>query len=161
MYSRLLLGMLVIGSLCAAVCCCQPEWARTLGCDVWNVPALEAEIEAQQERSDAMEEGRDEVLRRIDTKLGWAEDVFAGHLDLMTAAAHFRDLTSEEAKLRHFLAVVYPDAGEDERFCRAVISWVHALQDVHPPKEVERTVARLNAELDERLRREGTITLPQ
>jgi hypothetical protein len=160
-FSRLQLGILLIGSLIAAVCCLRPDWARTLGLDPWNVPALEADLEAQQERSNTLDDDCEDVLQRINTKEEIAKAVLGGRMDLLHAAAAFRDVTPPGSKARSYLQMAYSGVSDDERYCRAVIRWVQGLAAAQSHPLAQRQVARLEAELNEHLRRNGRITLPQ
>jgi hypothetical protein len=159
-FSRLQLCALLQVGLFAAACCLRPEWAGPFGPDSWNPPALAAALAAEQERSAALEEESEAVRRRIDTKHEVAEAVLGGRLDLLHAAARFRDVIPADGRERRILELDYRGSNDDERFCRAVIAWVGGLRGEHPRAEVSRQVARLEAELDERLRRDGSITLP-
>jgi hypothetical protein len=159
--SRLQPGILLVAALLGAVCCLRPGWARVPGLDFWDVAALGADLEAELERSADLDEENAAVLRRLHTEEEVAEAVLGGRLDLLHAAARIRDVFAPDEKSRHCLEMAYPAVGEDERYCRTVIRWVAALQAVHPPADVRRQAARLEAELDEYRRRDGSITLPR
>jgi hypothetical protein len=118
-------------------------------------------MDAEGQRLAALEDGREEVLRRIDLKEQLAGEVIDGRLGLLGAAARFRDLTPATSPARHYLRFVYEGADDDERFCRAVIAWVRRLLKERRPAEAERGVARLEAELEEHVRRDGRVTLPE
>jgi hypothetical protein len=160
-FSRLLLSALVVGCLGVGVSCLRPDWAEAVGLDLWNLPVLEADLQAASARGDDLDSRLVESRERIDTKQQLAEQVAAGQLDLLEAAARFRDLTPETGAVRHYLRVVHHGSNDDERFCRVVISWVCGTVNSWPAAERARLVARLEAELDEYLRRDGRIALPR
>jgi hypothetical protein len=157
---RLLLATLLVGCLGAAACYLRPDWAEAAGLDLWNVPAGETRLAAEQQRCAEMDESNGEVLRRIDDKQEVVNALVTGRLGLFEAAARFRDLTPAEGGPRRYLRACYPGANDDERFCREILCWVYGMRTSRGP-DVKRLVARLEGELHERLRRDGKVALPR
>jgi hypothetical protein len=87
-----------------------------------------------------------------------ADEVRAGRLSLLEAAARARDIQSASPYFpwKHFRES-HPGASDDERFCRMVIDLVTL--PTSPGSGPDPVVARLQAELDEHLSR-GTLHLP-
>ena len=160
MLSRMLLCALAVTGLLFAVFSLRPDWAEAAGLDLWRVPALAAQVESEQEREEDLVAELAEVKQRVYGKQQVADDVIAGRLDLFAAAARFRELTPPAIRQRHYMQLVYPDAGEEERYCRSVIGWIRGTLQLRSPAEADRVVSRLEAELRERLRRDGRVSLP-
>jgi hypothetical protein len=160
MFSRMLLCALAVGGLLLAVFSVRPDWAESTGLDLWKLPSLGEWLEAEQQRGDGLDTQLEEVTRRIDSKQHVTVEVIAGRLSLTAAAARFRDLTAGSAEALEHLRFAFDGADDDERFCRAVIAWVRTALRDRSPEESERTAARLEAELQDRLRRDGRVTLP-
>jgi hypothetical protein len=158
---RLVLCTLGVGIVCAGVCCLRPQLAVALGLDVWNLPELEARLEAERVRLAALDGAGADVLRRLDARQQVADAVIDGRLGLLEAAARFRDLTPADEATRHCLQAVYPGVSDNERFCRAVIGWVRGTVRERAPAEAHRRAARLEAELEGYLRRDGRVALPR
>jgi hypothetical protein len=160
MLSRMLLCLVAAGGLLLAVFSVCPDWAESAGLDLWKVPSLGDRMEAELRRGDDLEGRLDEVTRRIDAKTRVTEEVVAGRLGLLEAAARFRDLTGGSAEALRHLRGAYDGADDDERFCRAVIAWARTSVPDRTPGEPGPTAPRLEAELRDRLRRDGRVTLP-
>jgi hypothetical protein len=157
MLSRMLLAALAVCGILCAVFSFRPDWAEATGLDLWTLPAAQAKVESELRRGDDLDVQLAEAHQRLGAKQEVVSDVIAGRLDLPEAAARFRDVTPPDA-LR-YLRTSYAGASDDERFCRAVIQWVHATLRARSRAEADRTAARLEAELQERLGRDGRIAL--
>jgi hypothetical protein len=159
MLSRMLLAALAVCGILCAVFSFRPDWAEATGLDLWTLPAAQAKVESELRRGDDLDAQLAEAHQRIGAKQEVVSDVIAGRVDLPEAAARFRDLTPPSSDAARYLRTAYAGASDDERFCRAVIQWVRVTLQTRSRAEVDRTAARLEAELQERLGRDGRIAL--
>jgi hypothetical protein len=155
-FSRLLLSLLLVGGVSVCVFGLRPDWAEAVGLDLWNLPALEENLTAESAASEELDAQLGELHQRLENKEELARQASAGRLGLLQAAAGFRDLTPASEPARRHLRAAYPGADDDERFCRAVISWLGGRGEA-----ARRAAVRMQAELDATLRRGGRITLPR
>jgi len=160
MLSRMLLAALVVCGILCAVFSFRPDWAEAAGLDLWQLPSLQAGVEAEVRRSDELDAQLTEAQHRVGAKQQVVSDLIAGRLSLLEAAARFRDLTPPSSDAARYLRSVYAGASDDERFCRAVIQWVRGTRRSGSRAEADRVAARLEAEFQEYLRRDGRIALP-
>jgi hypothetical protein len=114
---------------------------------------------SEEHRRGALEQEGAAVLLRIQDRQDIAARVIAHQMTLSEAAACFRSLNAEQAKLREqMLLAAFPGASEEERLCRQVIVWVsNALLDEPDRQAVE--VARLEAEMNQRFPHEDGASL--
>jgi hypothetical protein len=103
----------------------------------------------------------EEVDRRIETRARVIEDVKAGRLSLLQAAARFRELGRQPPEVSlELLRLYYPAKSDGECYCRYVIHGVAtSVQEQGSPGET--ILERLEAELQELLRWDGTVRLPE
>ena len=138
-------------------------WAAflaTLICGWWVCARREARPDAD-DRPAAEAPSRSEVdqqialLRdRISAKLYITDEVIAGRLSLLEAEAAFREWDVREPQQSYEYPLNYPPgASEEERRCRAVITYVSVQA---PRDQAPALIRRLEAELEERLR-DGTL----
>jgi hypothetical protein len=97
-----------------------------------------------------------EIISRIDAKRRVANEVIAGRLSLLQAAAAFRNL-DERWPCNVIPWAYFPNAAsEDEVYCLLVIGYVRCEA---PPERADELTKRLQAELAAMLR-DGTLHLP-
>jgi hypothetical protein len=114
-----------------------------------------------QERDDF--DHRFQVLARgMDTREGIVREVIAGRMSLFIAAAWFRAIDDElrPPKFPYELRYAYPGDSYEERQCRRVIKDVYDALEDDPCWRAARA-AHLERELDEHLRRNGMVRLPE
>jgi hypothetical protein len=96
------------------------------------------------------------LLARAFHKQAAADDVLAGRLTLLQAAARFRDLNRQPPEFHwELFRAQTPGMSDDERHCRAVIDLIRRDRTVESA-----AIARLEQELEGHLRR-GTLDLPE
>jgi hypothetical protein len=100
------------------------------------------------------------VILRILAKQHLTSEVAAGRQPLLEAAALFRELNRLPPALHPVDHPSLAGRSEDELLCRHVIAYVAARDGDWPESAAEAAVARLEAELQEELRRHGAIHLP-
>lgn len=143
---RLLLGTgLLVG---AGALLAHPTLARSVGADVWNVPALNEQVRAAGAEEERLTEDDNDVLRRIAVKEGIVSALIAGRLTLTEATERFAELNAARPAYLPTLRTAYPGDTDQEKFARNVISF--ALPRV-PPHERAALSARLEAELRQML----------
>jgi hypothetical protein len=109
------------------------------------------ELDAQRERLRHWQEGKREAVRAV----------IAGRMTLLEAAARFRELDRQLPEFKWDLfRRAYPGSSDGERHCRHVIAATEAELSKRPDEAAE-VMARLEAELQEHLQRDGTIQLPE
>jgi len=122
-----------------------PEWAARLGLDLWNVPEIERQIDrGREELAEGQAESR-RVAERIVARERVVDDLCARRINLREAAARFRDLSAGTDAAR-YACLCYTGDGDDERYCRQVIQWVHARLAPTSPEEADRTADALEKE---------------
>jgi hypothetical protein len=104
---------------------------------------------------------RNIITARIYAKAQIAEEVVAGRVTLLQAAACFRVLDQlPPACPELFCRFTYPGASEEEHCCRAVILWAQGAAEVRDPYLGAIVGAELEAELTELLH-SGPLDLPE
>jgi len=143
-----------------SVCSAYRGWAARAGLDLAALPELEDRL-AQQERARTTIDRESRVLAGLgQRRQEIAGEVIRGRMGLWEAAARYRDLNA--ASVGGSLRVRRHYAGSyDEQCCRQVIAWVRIGLAKESPARVAGVTAEQEAELQERLSRQGTIRLPQ
>jgi hypothetical protein len=135
-----------------------PGLAAAVGLDLWNVPATFNALGQAAEFDRRLDEEMLAVQVRTALKDEAAEDVAAGRLTLVEAAAGFRRLDADapDDYRRGWLATA-EGGSDDERYCRQVLAHVGGvLRDGADAADV---LAGLNRQLEEILAR-GDLRLP-
>ncbi len=153
-------GLVAVGLLIGALSF-RPEWAAALGLDVTELPRLQEQIARDTQRRAELEEENQGVLRRVDEKQAVSREVLAGRLTLVEAAARFRTVNTAYPESMSYLRNLCSGGSDEERLCRQVIGWVEGEGSGGDRAETHRVVARLEAELQELLRSEAGIRLPE
>ena len=136
---RLLLIALALAG--AGALTAQPEWARAIGADVWNIPALKAQMRESSDNMARLDAADEEVLRRVAIKEGVVSDLIAGHITLTEAADQFAQLSAPRDL--EILRVTTPGETDQEKFARNVLRYA-ALR--LPGGERDEVMCRLEAE---------------
>jgi len=143
-----------------SVCSAYRDWAARAGLDLEALPELEAQI-ARQERDMAEMDKESRVWAGLaQRRHEITGEVIQGRMGLFEAAARFRELNAASADGGRMVRVKHPGS-YDEQCCRQVISWVSARLVAEAPARVAFVRAGLEEQLQECLRRQGTIRLPQ
>jgi hypothetical protein len=143
---RVLVGSCV--AVAAAALAAHPSLARTIGVDVWNVPALKEQVRDAAVVEDRLADEDDEVMRRIAVKEAIIADLIAERVTLSAATARFVEMNSTRP---HYLAALrdsYPGATDGEKYARNVISF--AVARVNPADRAALS-SRLEGELRQAL----------
>src|SRR5262249_41885967 len=134
-------------ALLLGACRAQPELARRLNLDVWTLPEMQQQI-AEGQRDLAHGE---EILRglreRIERRERIADEVAAGRMGLLQAAARFRDLNAAGTTGGQDPGRLFVGDSDEERCCRQVIQWVNLRVEWQSTEETAQVGDRLEQEL--------------
>jgi hypothetical protein len=97
---------------------------------------------------------------RVQAKRAVVTELLADRLTLGEAAARFRELDADMPETRDRLVQHYPGVPYEVAMCRQVIEQARSVLRVRAPEQVERVVARLEAELEAHLECEAGLRLP-
>lgn len=122
----------------------HPTLARSIGADVWNMPALKEQVRAADAEDDRLTTEDDDVLRRIAIKDAIVQELIAGRITLATATDRFTELNVGRPRYLAALRDGYPGATDQEKFARNVISF--AVSRVEPTERPALS-SRLETEL--------------
>jgi hypothetical protein len=102
------------------------------------------------------------LIRSEEGKAAAVEEVVAGRLSLVEAAARFGALEAGRPRNRYCRPAheLFPGDSEGEQLCREVITHVEARLAPQGRARARQFAARLEAELGELLARDGTARLP-
>jgi len=102
-----------------------------------------------------LERQRQVLLDRVAAKQNITRDVIERKLSLLEAARQIQTIVSTDSRALSWLRIFVPSSSEEEMFCRHVIALVES-KLLYEPQRAAAEVARLEAELQEHLRR-GTL----
>jgi hypothetical protein len=144
---RLVCLTLALAAL-AAVFGLFPGLAAAVGLDFWNVPAALDAIGQAAESDRRIDEEILATQMRMDRREEVTEDVVAGRLTLVEAAAWFRRLDADAAEAyRRGWRRVTEGGSDEERYCRQVLNYAElALRGRADAADV---LAGLNRQLEE------------
>jgi hypothetical protein len=108
----------------AAVFVARPAWASTLGLDVWNVPALKAELRDMTEESGRLDSESEDVRRRVAVKEQIIAELIARRMTLAEATDRFVQLNSYRPEILEVIRAKYPSGSDFEKTARNVIDYV-------------------------------------
>jgi hypothetical protein len=135
-----------------------PGLAAAVGLDLWNVPATLNALGEAEEFDRRLDEEVQAVQLRRALKDEAAEDVVAGRLTLVEAAARFRRLDADASEeYRRGWGLLSEGSSDEERYCRQVLGYAGlALRGRADAADV---LAGLNRQLEGALAR-GDLRLP-
>ena len=142
-------AVLVAGLLVAGVTLViHPTWAATLGLDVWNMPALEAQVRTSTEEGHRLDAEDEYVRRRIDLKDTIVHDLLAEKVTLAEATDRFAELNARCPRTEAAVREYFPGATDREKTARNVISFAVTRA---APQERASVASRLETELQQML----------
>jgi hypothetical protein len=140
----------------------RPAWAQRAGLDWWSLPELCEEVRRGEQQLAEMGAQTQGAIERLRTRTKVIEDLRAGRLTLVQAAARFRRLNALTPAGGLDLRGHLVGATEEERLCRQVICWAEAADRPEAPSIAEQTRERLEAELQRLLaKNKGVIRLQE
>jgi hypothetical protein len=129
------------------------DWVRE-----WANLGEARQVQRQEERRhDELARRSDLLMYRISAKEVIMGDLFAGRIDLFTAAARFRRLSEPRAEA---CRRAFCRTSDGEWFCRQVIGWVRGRRELLSPGQAEEWSCRLEADLHRHLEQYGEVLLP-
>jgi len=146
-------GLVIVGGRCPG-----PRLLADLGLDWRELAQLHRRHEREQARTAALKRTSDAMARRLAGKTAVVDRLIKGELSLLQAAVVFKRLRDDNAGVDDDLRTAFPAASEGESLCLQVIGWVDA--ELRYRGGDLGLVTRLRAELNDILRRDGTVTLP-
>ena len=121
----------------------HPTWARSLGVDVWNLPALRRQAQSLADECAQLDAARDDARRRGAARDAVTADLVAGRITPGEAVARFsRGLVPPDQM--DYLRYRYPNETDEERVARVALC--AALERV-PPEDREAVASRWEGEL--------------
>lgn len=144
-----LLGIALVTAL-AVLAVAGPDWGKCLG--VKRSYFVNCEEPTEQSAV---------IMRRVAAKNRVIDQLIAGEMTLVEAAAWFRYLNENPSRYRHDYRD-WPGDSDEEKACRQVLSWaeVRVLSQAESKSQAAAMVQRLEDELEQTLRREGRVELP-
>jgi hypothetical protein len=158
---RCLLCALTAQTLLFGISALQPDLAERLNLNVWTVPERERQIEQAQREMDQADSAMREVQIHLERRKRIADDVAAGRVGLLEAAARFRELNATALPTPFTLQGHFAGLSEEERCCRQVIEWVRIQLAQKSSADAELIAQRLEEELSEHLRHNEAVRLSQ
>ena len=135
----------------------RPAWLRL---DLHEIRALCQRICQEGERRGGLADIETCLHTRIKRKEQIALALAEGRMSLPQAAARFGALSEATPAFRFTVSQIHPSGTRDEQLCRYLIDWMATLVRDTSPARADAAVRRLNAELDERLRRGDPLVTP-
>src|SRR5262245_34878517 len=124
-FTRSLLSAGAAVAVVAAVVCLGAGFAGRWGADGWGVADLSETMQQERLRGERLQERLDSANATLRARQAVLDEVVAGRLTLLEAAARYRDLDEREPGFNWEKFRLYYDCGSDEeRFCRQVIDFV-------------------------------------
>jgi hypothetical protein len=155
MFARILLrprlSVFVCGLCVAAVAVANPNWAKAVGVDVWNLPALNEEVRSSEEESASIDVEDDNVRARIALKESLIAQLLAGRATLAETTDKFAALNANRPGCMSTIRATHSGTSDRECLARNVITF--ATSRVPAEQEAE-LLCHLEAELQEMLTEE-------
>ena len=157
-------SLVVAAGIVGAVASCRffpsANEALTARPDQDAQPSLMAHVHTSIEEGRELDAQLEESLQRCTAKEDSARALIAGQLTLLEAAAGFRDVNACWPKARTFLQQAYAGLPYEHALCRQIIAYAEAELRHQGSAQKDSVLHRLEAELEEHLRRHGKVCLP-
>jgi len=135
-----------------AVAVVHPNWAQSLGADVWNVPALNDQVREAANESNRLDAEDGDVRQRIELKETLIDELLAGRATLTETTEKFMTLNSTRPQYMAVIRASYPGETDQEKMAQNVISFVLTRA---PAERQDAVVRQLEAELRQMVARSG------
>ncbi len=136
-------------ALLLGACRARPDLARRIGLDVSALPEMNRQIEEGERDGVRWEEQSRVTNGRCEERWRIADEVAAGRMGLLPAAARYHELNRSDPVIERNLHYHLPGASDEELCCRQVIDWVESRLVDRSPAEAAGEKARLEEELRE------------
>jgi len=125
-----------------------------------NSPSIaQCDIEEKSPTDEELEHRRQIYLQRYSVKEHAVQDLLAGRLTLLQAAAQFRDV-EKSLPVTWAPRVAATGPADGERLCRMVVATAKSWMEENVPAAAAHMTARLAAELEQHRGPDGTVRLP-
>jgi hypothetical protein len=138
----------------------RPAWMHDLGMDWWGLPELYRVIDSERERKQQIDAYGDVVQARYRAKQAVLEELLAGRMALVKAAALFRALDQTMPQGREHIDRFCVGMGEGERTCLEVLGHVRGRYRREMPSPIQALVDRLSVEVEDQVCSHGDVALP-
>jgi hypothetical protein len=155
--SRSLTGLGLLAVLLGGFAQSRSGWVRDWVREWGNLGELQQLQRREERRHEELTRRSDLMMYRISAKEVIMDELFAGRIDLYTAAARFRRLSEPRADACRRVGCRVP---EGEWFCRQVIGWVRSHRELLSAGMAEEWTCRLEADLQYHLEKHGEVCLP-
>jgi|GEM_PF-3368918 len=126
-----------------------------------NPPCIaQCDLDEKSPTDEELERRRQIYLQRYGVKEHAVQDLLAGRLELLQAAAQFRDV-EKSLPVTWAPRIAATGPAEEERLCRVVISMARGWMLENVPAQAAAATARLEAELEQHRDPDGVVRLPE
>lgn len=134
-----------VALLLAGVAFANPVLTRSLGLDLWNLPATQTRFAQEQKRGRELAALHGQIARRMAVKATTVSDLIEGRLSFDRSLERVRQLLVSNPQARDWLAEQHPGATADELAYRHLLGMVESMLE-DDPAQCRVTVARLTKE---------------
>jgi hypothetical protein len=152
---RLVVGAALVAGLLGGL-----TWLAVLGLDFADLPALLGKLAEESAKEEELQRRLDVLVPSVVAKDQPVDDLLAGRLSLLQAAARFRDSLRQAADTLAGRRLAAPGPEQGERLCREVMAWVDVRLRDRAPQQAAAVALRLEAELQQHRAPDGTVRLP-
>ncbi len=129
-------------------CLAAPKWIEAAGLDVWTLPTLQKQLEAEAKGGNDLTYEIEESKRRVALKEKLIANLRAGETTLKEVVTEFLSIDQTQSDTMFLIRATYPGATDEEKMARNVLNFVLQRQSESPAKEAEIS-ARLLKEMRE------------
>jgi hypothetical protein len=125
-----------------------PKWTEEVGLDIWDVPALQKEIETEANLGLDLNLEIEESKSRLELKEQLIANLRAGRITLKEVTAAFLTLNESQPVSMFLIRSIYQGATDEEKTARNAIAFAIQRKSDSPARETE-VLARLLTEFRE------------
>jgi hypothetical protein len=137
-------GLVLVLAVAAVVA--NPAWSAALGIDVWNLPALQEQVEADATRGRELDKLDADVLRRMELKDRLVSDLIEGRTTLADVTAEFIRLNRDRPGYATAIRTTYAGRTDEERTARSILYCASRQLSHLPPTSRAAITTRLENE---------------
>jgi hypothetical protein len=148
-------GLLTLVGL--GLCATRPEAIAALGGQVTGMRDPEEAVQQEEQTGRELDQRSRAVRQRMVERTRIVHDLIDGKLTLHQAADRFHTLNCEAPDCQTAFQWAFPGKSDEERCCRQVIAWTHALLVRESPVRAAMVTLPLRAELEKELHTSETV----
>jgi hypothetical protein len=160
-WTRVLSSLGLLSACLTGLSYVQPRWCRSLGLDWEKLAEARRTLREERQVEARLDETMAVLRRRIQAKARISRELAAGKVTLFKAAALFRVLNDGPEGRPNQYRTLWPGRSDGEKLCRQVIAWTHCELSKSAHSQADELRCRLEGELEEHIRRHGTVKLPR